>query len=123
MSNIKYKKLEQLSGWLEYKLLTDKLDPPVFKCRLRPVTGLNLIDGYEEGEKFRLGKMTIEVAIEAVAEWDLENDGVPIPLTSENKWGWLIPIIDAQVEGKPEGCLLGVAILSDAKKRENFLKN
>lgn len=123
MANIKYAPMEQLSCWLEYRLVTDKLDPPVFRCRLRPVTGLNLIDGYDEGEKFRLGKMTQEVAIEAVAEWDLANDGVPIPLTAENKTGLLIPIIDAQIEGKPSGYLLGVALIADAKKRENFLKN
>jgi hypothetical protein len=115
--------MEMLSCWLEYRLVTDKLDPPVFRCRLRPVTGLNLIDGHEEGEKVKLGKITMEVAIEAVAEWDLANDGVPIPLMPENKTGVLIPIIDAQVEGKPSGYLLGVAILSDAKKRENFSKN
>jgi hypothetical protein len=123
VANIKYAPMEQLSCWLEYRLVTDKLDPPVFRCRLRPVTGLNLVDGYEEGEKLKLGKMTLEVAIEAVAEWDLANEGVPIPLTSENKTGMLIPIIDAQLEGQPEGHLLGVAILMDAKRRENFLKN
>lgn len=124
MANIKFRPMEQLSGWLEYKLVTDKLDPPVFRCRLRPVTGLNMIDGVPLGEtEFKRGRATLEIAVEAVAEWDLTNEGVPIPLTSQNKMGWLLPIIDQQVEGRDIGVLLGIAIILDAQNRDNFLKN
>ena len=123
MANIKYAPMEQLSCWLEYRLVTDKLDPPVFRCRLRPITGLSLVDGTPPGEEFKLGRAMMLMAIEAVAEWDLAAEGVPIPLTPENKAGWLLPIIGVQVEGQPIGTLLGVAIVTDAGKRENFLKN
>jgi len=121
MSNVKYKKLEQLSGWLEYKLLTDKLDPPVFKCRLRPVDAFNMMDGIPADGKFKMGRATVEVVIEAVAEWDLMENGEPIPVTAETKAGYLRPIIAEVVEGRDT--LLGIAIVQDAQNRELFLKN
>lgn len=122
MANINYAPLEQLSCWLEYRLVTDKLDPPVFRCRLRPVTGLNYIDG-EDGSGFKLSRAVLEIAIDAVAEWDLTAGGVPVPLTAETKRGYLIPIIDQQVEGLADGNLLGVVLVRDGQRRENFLKN
>ena len=123
MSDIKYKPIEALSGWMEYRLAaTDKLDPPVFRCRLRPVDTFNLIDGIPADGKMKMGRATVEIAIDAIAEWDLAIEGVPIPLTSENKMGWLRPII-AEPLDRPDKQLLGVAILLDAQNRENFLKN
>jgi hypothetical protein len=124
MANIKFRPMEMLSGWIEYKLVTDKLDPPVFRCRVRPVTGLSWIDGVPVGEtQFKRGRATLEVAVEAIAEWDLTQDGKPIPVTPENKMGFMIEIIDAQVEGRETGVLLGIAICQDAQNRDNFLKN
>ncbi len=123
MANIKYAPMEQLSCWLEYRLVTDKLDPPVFRCRLRPVTGLNWIDGVPAGgSTFKVGRAFIEVAIEAIAEWDLAVDGVPLPLTAENKMGVMLPIISEQVEGEKDGTLLGIAIVRDAQDRGLFKK-
>ena len=123
MSNVKYKPMEPLSDWLEYKLKTKELDPPVFRCRLRPVTELNMIDGYGLTPEFKMGRATLEVAIEAVADWDLAVEGTPIPLTPENKRGWLVPILSEPVEGREPWMLLGIAIVQDAQNRENFLKN
>ena len=122
MANTKYKPLEQLSGWIEYRLDTERLDPPVFRCRLRPITGLNMIDGSAGGEGFKLGRALQEAAVEAVAAWELEADGVPLPLDPDTKRGWLLPILDQPVTGKP-GVLLGIAIVADATNRETFLKN
>lgn len=124
MSNIKYRPMEPLTDWIEYRLVTDRLDPPVFRCRLRPVTRLNLMDGTPLGDTtFKAGRTLQEVAIEAVAEWDLAVEGVPIPLTPENKAGWLLPLIDQQVAGREASILLGIAIVVDARNPENFLKN
>ncbi|MBE3131377.1 MAG: hypothetical protein IMZ54_11780 [Acidobacteria bacterium] len=124
MSNTKYKPMEPLSDWVEYKLKTELLDPPVFRCRLRPVTELNMLDGMGFiPDLGKMGKATIEVAVEAVAEWDLAVEGTLIPLTPENKRGWLVPIIAEEVLEREPGMLLGICIVQDAKKRENFLKN
>jgi hypothetical protein len=115
--------MEPLTGWMEYRLVTTMLDPPVFRCRLRPVTELNMIDGLaSEAADYRQGQATIDVAIAAVAEWDLAVGGTPIPLTNENKRGWLVPVIAEPVEGR-KGFLLGMCIVQDAQNRENFLKN
>jgi hypothetical protein len=121
MGNVKYRPMEQVSGWLEYALESDKLEPPVFRCRVKPVDMFNLIDGYAEGETMRMGKLTLGAVVDAIVEWDLCVDGTPIPLTPENKMEWLRPIIADQV--KDRGTLLGVAILQDARNRDNFLKN
>jgi len=123
MSEVKFKPLEPLSAWVEYPLITDKLDPPVFRCRLRSVDMFNLMDTVDGSGKFKAGKATLECAVEAVAEWELTRNGEPIPATPENKLAWLRPIIAEQVADKPDGIVLGVAILLDARNRENFLKN
>ena len=123
MANIKYRPMEQLSAWLEYRLVTDMLDPPVFRCRLRPITALDIYDSAGAGGTVRMGRLTLDLAIEAVAEWDLATEGVPIPLTPETKAGWLVPLLTEQVEGRDDGMLLGIAIVGDAGNRENFLKN
>jgi hypothetical protein len=142
MSNIKYAPMEPLSGWLEYRLgyevktkdaegkvtvvvvPSTKLEPPVFRCRLRPITDLNFIDGvHVADESFKFGRTAQDLAIEAVAEWDLSVEGVPVPLTEETKSRYLLPIIAEQVEGREAGILLGVAIVQDARRTETFLKN
>lgn len=124
MANIKYHPIEPLSGWLEYKLATDKLDPPVFRCRVRPITDLNFFDAVHiADETFKAGRTAQDLAIEAVAEWDLSVEGVPVPLTPETKTRYLLPIIAEQVEGREPGILLGVAIVQDARRAETFLKN
>jgi hypothetical protein len=124
MSNVKYRQMNPTTDWIDYELVTKELDPPVFRCRLRPVTNLNLFDGASAGGGApKPGRTIQEVAIEAVADWDLTIEGNPIPLTPENKRGWLIPIIGEQVKGREAGILLGIAIVQDAQKRENFLKN
>ena len=123
MANVKYRPMAPLTGWIEYSLATEQLEPPVFKCRLKPVDLFNLIDGLAGSEAPKMGQATLEAAIEAVAEWDLAIDGVPIPVTPENKTAWLRPIVAEPVTNRPEGTLLGIAILLDARDRENFLKN
>ena len=118
MANIK--RLEQLTGWIEYALVTTLLDPPVLKLRLRPLDSFNMITVDPAGASFAFGRFAADNAIEAVAEWDLCAEGVPIPVTLENKVLYLRPILAEPVEGRG---LLGLAILEDAQNRELFLKN
>ncbi len=123
MGNVKYRPLAPLSEWIEYRLVTDLLDPPVLKLRLKPITFYSLVDSVGEDGTFKYGKATEEAVIGAVAGWDLDHGGVPIPCTEENKAGWLRPLLAEKVEGGGAGDLLAVAIFRDANDRERFLKN
>lgn len=116
MANIK--RMEQLTGWLEYKLLSDLLDPPVLKVRLRPLDAFNM-------ESRAAGPGGHGVAAwanirTAVAAWDITEAGVPVEVTSDNKELYLRPLIAEMVEGRS---LLGLTILEDAQNRALFLKN
>jgi hypothetical protein len=115
--------MEQISGWIQYRLATELLDPPVLRVRLRPIDVFNIADGIASGGGAKMGAATLSAAIEAVAEWDLESEGVPIPITPENKSAYLRPIIAERLEGRGVGALLGIEILLDARNRDNFLKN
>lgn len=117
MANTKYAPVEQLSGWLEYRLVTEKLDPPVFRCRLRFINPLNTLDGFFAEGKMRFSR----ILLDAIAEWDLATDGVPIPLTDENKTTHMSELVGEAVDGR--GIALGMALLEDAGNRENFVKN
>jgi len=123
MSEVKYKPLEPLSSWMEYPLVTTQLEPPVFRCRLRPIDIYSVMDSVEPDGRLRMGRAMLEASVEAVAEWDLTLNGEPIPCTPENKLAWLRPIIAEPVADRPEGVLLGIALLLDARNRSNFLKN
>ena len=118
MANIK--RLEQLTGWIEYALVTTLLDPPVLKLRLRPLDSFSMVTTDPAATTFRFGQFAVDNAIEAVAEWDLADNGVPIPVTPENKVLYLRPILAEVVEGRG---LLGLAILEDAQDRGLFVKN
>jgi len=109
--------MEQLSGWLEYRLVTDKLDPPVFRCRLRPSNPMTTLDDMADYGKPKLSRALLS----SVAEWDLADNGVAIPPTEANKAIHLSELVGLIVEGRD--LPLGLAILQDAQKRENFLKN
>jgi hypothetical protein len=114
------KRLVQLTGWVEYKLETALLDPPILKVRLRPLDSFSMVTIDPGDPSFRYGKFATDNAIEAVAEWDLTENGVPIPVTPENKVLYLRPILAEVVEGRG---LLGLVILEDAQNRELFVKN
>jgi hypothetical protein len=123
MANVKYKQMEQISGWIEFRLATKLLDPPVLRLRLRPIDLYNVIDEIAVRGNPKLGSTTLSSIVEAVADWDLSADGVPIALSPENKMGWLRPLVTERIDGEEDGSLLGVAILLAARNRENFVKN
>jgi hypothetical protein len=123
MADVKYRAQEQLSAWMEYRLLTDKLDPPVFRCRLRHIDNFVMSDVVGIKGIGKPGQAAVDVAVEVVADWDLTQNGVPIPLTPENKFGWLYPLLNLRVEGGEEAELLGIRLVTDAANQELFLKN
>lgn len=119
MANIK--RLEQLTGWIEYALTTTLLDPPVLKLRLRHIDPFDMVTNAVPGDPgFRYGQMTADSAMAAVVEWDLTEGGIPVPVTPENKILYLRPILAELVTGRS---YLGFAIVEDAKNRALFLKN
>jgi hypothetical protein len=115
------KRLEQLTGWIEYPLITALLDPPILKLRLRPMDSFDMLTSTVPGDpSFRFGQFAADNAVAAVAEWDLTENGVAIPVTPENKVLYLRPILAEMVDGRG---LLGLAILEDSQNRTLFLKN
>ena len=123
MPSVKYRPMEPLSAWMIYELASDLLDPPTLRLRLRPIDLYSIVDGVAPDGSIRYGSATVEAVIAAVAEWDLTQEGVPIPCSDLTKAGWLRPLLDQPVRGRKQGELLAVAILHDARNRENFLKN
>ena len=118
MANLK--RLEQLSRWLEYELETKLLDPPVIKVRLRPTDAFTLGQAKETWQSNT--RMFLEIAIGAVAEWDLTEDGKPLAMgDGEAKAAVLRPLMSEKLKGKDS--ILGVQIVEDSSDRENFLKN
>lgn len=123
MSEIRFNPLSPRSSWQEYRLATDALEPPVFRCRLRPLDAFDFVsDVYSDGET-RLGRAIVTAALNAVVEWDLTMNGESIPCTPENKEKFLRPLLSERVVSRPEEPLLGVALVLDARNRELFLKN
>jgi hypothetical protein len=115
------KRLEQLSGWLTYELETTLLDPPVLKVRLRPMDNYDAAQGRDVWRSS--SRAMLEVALAAVAEWDLTENGVPIPFPSDPaiKAAALRPLMSEKVVGRDS--ILGTAIFTDSLDRGLFLKN
>lgn len=118
MANIR--RLEQLSGWIEYPLTTALLDPPILKVRLKPMDSLSMVSVDPASPEFSFGRFAVDNALGAVAEWDLTENGTAIPVSDETKALYLRPLLAEPIEGRG---LLGLAILEDAQNRDFFLKN
>lgn len=116
MANIK--RLEQLTGWLEYELETTLLDPPTLRVRLRPIDTFDLGDVLD-GATIK-PTATLGLAIRAVADWELTQDGQPLLMTEDIKAAVLRPLMSEKVKDRT---ILGIAIIQDAQNRELFLKN
>ncbi len=123
MPNVNYKPMEPVSGWFEYRLQSKMLEPPVLRVRLRPLDRYDITDNTIEEGEFRAGRGLVLSAVQAVVEWDLEENGKPIPCNESTKVRYLRPILGEAIEGTEGKDLLGVRIVRDAQDRENFLKN
>lgn len=122
MAEVK-KKFRVLSDWLTYELETDALEPPILKVRVKPIYGINAVD-YMVGEgveRLKFSTFIFNSVIEAVQEWDLTENGVPISITHENKMACFGPRLSDRI--KDSGIILGIEIFNFATNQENFLKN
>jgi len=120
MGNIK--NLKPLSEWLTFELETDILDPPVVKFKVRPITGMAGLN-IEEGDRSRSSTF-IEMVLDAIQEWDLADNGEPIPCTEETKQihaTYLRCLLGTKLKNKKG--LLGLELAVYAADAENFLKN
>lgn len=130
------KKLEALTGWLSYELQpTDLIDGTKVSFRLRYLDALDMTDAVSRNRMSPiLGAR--EMALTAVAEWDLTAGGKPLPVTPETKESYLRPLLGASLVITDEdkrraeaagtetfGLSLAVAIARDSQKRSLFLKN
>ena len=107
-----------ISDWLEYRLETLDIDPPVIKLRMAPISPLAMLDVAEAETK---GRYVSDAVLAAVEDWDLAIDGEKIPVTGENKRAYLLPLLGAKVEGTL--IPLGIELFNFANKEESFLKN
>lgn len=120
MPNIK--NLIALSDWLTYELETTYLDPPVLKVRLRPACGLVGLNVAQVDAK--PSSVVVEMVLDAIVEWDLTENGAPLPCTEETKRR-LVPFLRCLLAEKLKGepSLLALALVAYAGNAENFLKN
>lgn len=127
MGNIK--QLIEASEWLTFELASDKLlSPPVFKVRLRPISGLSPLDATisSNPQDVRLSVVIVDAVLDAIVDWDLAVDGTPLPPTPENKRthrNYLTQLCAEKVKNAetPYG-LLGLELFTYAQSIENFLK-
>lgn len=117
MANIKQPR-KALSDWLEFRLVTVLLDPPVIRLRLSPISPLAMLDVAEAETK---GRYVSDAVLAAVEDWDLASEGEKIEVTAENKRAYLLPLLGAKVEGTLVP--LGIELFNFANKEESFLKN
>jgi len=136
------KGIEALTGWLTYELQpTDYLKDPKVSFRLRYLDPIEVTDAVRQGGVNYLSAVR-ELALSAVAEWDLTAGGKPIPVNDATKMAYLRHLLAEPLvvsdddkkraeeaskatgeEVKPTGSLLAIAITRDAQKRSLFLKN
>jgi hypothetical protein len=127
MANIK--QLIELSDWLTFELASDRLlSPPIFKVRVKPISGLSPLDATigPNPQDIRLSSIIIDAVLDAIVEWDLASEGVPILPTPENKRAhrnYLTQLFSEKVKDAetPYG-LLGLELFTYAQSIENFLK-
>ena len=102
MANIK--KLIALSEWLTYEFDSAYLDPriildpPILKLRVRPINVMVLSD--IEPKELKQSSMTFEMAVDAIQEWDLADEGTPIPCDEKNKRFHLPILLNQKIKDK-----------------------
>lgn len=91
---IESKKGKQESEWIEYKLETDLIRPPIIKLKIVP-----LLNRIEKMMKFHIKgnykpetKFLIMRILGAVIDWNLTKNRKKLPVTDENKRNVLIPL-------------------------------
>lgn len=116
------------TDWIEFRLQTRLLDPPVLRVKLRPVSPMDSVDLYADGAR-KLSDLALGQAINAIVAWDLSRDGVEIVCSDATKseLDFYLRILLAQpleaVGAEDEPKYLGLDILRIAGDTETFLKN
>jgi len=141
--------------WAEFELETDLISPARIRLLVKPCfkrdvarstyTGLKLRGEKSADDLFGTFERTAAQASKLVQDWDLTQDGEPVPCSDENKKLFLEPLLWENVVPEPEPAesketielggdeppakprkknlwLFG-AITDFACKTENFLKN
>lgn len=117
MANIK--RLIALSEWQTYELEPSKvLDLPSLKIKIKPIDSIAGLNADEGDRKF--SAMIREMLIDAVQEWDIADDGKPIPCNDETKRIHL-PFI-FQLKLKDKNSFLWLELLNYAGDIENFIR-
>lgn len=121
MAEIK-KKFKPLSEWLEYELETKLLDPPKIRLRLAPIFGFSAMEQAFLGTTLLpITKAIAEAVVDAVKDWDITEEGKPLPLDDVTKRGVLLPLFSEKIKGRKD--ILGVELFNYGANEENFLKN
>ena len=116
------KNIEVLSEWLEFKLETKLINPPIIKLKVSPIYSIAAVDHVDEkGEVKSLTKLIVDEVLAATKEWDLTLDGKPVPVDDESKRRCLLPLLGIKIKRKES--LLGLALFTYASNLENFVKN
>lgn len=136
------KRRESLTEWIAYELAeTTFVKTPTIRFRLRYLDSLDAADEFMRNGLRRPLAMA-GLAMQAVADWDLTENGKPIPVNDETKAKFLRPLLaeilrtpgeeiseaaaEAEAEDdKPESpqLLLAYEIVKDAQNHGLFLKN
>lgn len=126
------RRLEPLTDLIVFELEpTPLLSEPTMRLRLRYLDSLEAADEYVRNE-LRLPLATAELALRAVAEWDLTDGGKPIPVTDAAKAKYLRPLLGLLIKAEPEAegdegeeprKVLAYEIVRAARDLGNFRKN
>jgi hypothetical protein len=123
MNMAELKKINPESGWLEFTLADDKmLKPPVFRCKVRPITSFDGADVIDSGAR-TTSEVMLGTAVRAISAWDLMDGEKPVPCNDEEKTRLAVGLRVLMAARLSGGGFLGPAISTAAKNLENFLGN
>lgn len=123
----KLREILPVSEWLTFELATLRIDPPVVRLKLKPLTKWEYTDIVSPTMP-KPSWLILERALQAIVEWDLEIGDKPLPCTEESKGRDDVRAVLAtplkQEEEEPAiPKFLALAIIEYAEKEANFLKN
>jgi hypothetical protein len=114
------KKIRELSGWLTFELDTKILDPPAIRLRVKPIKSFEGILTAIKTGLASVIKLQYELVFECVQQWDLTQDGAPIPVNSETKRKYLSFLLGEKTKA---GIFLYIEISVYACEIQNFYEN
>lgn len=118
------RRISPISDWFEVEVKSPVV-PEAQKIRLRvkPVMDIEMVDTVVDG-KTKPSEILLARALDAIQAWDLEENGVPIPCTDEQKKRLdmeLRLLLSSYTAGGER--FVATAIIEKAQAPEDFLKN